>query len=214
MTTNHREKSNHTRDIRFFSCGSHVCRHSSPRCVNQHLVVLWLIGITPNQQMVSHTLVHSSSRRERTMVDALLTSWSLVFPFHAASTFGMLRPTFVRHYKMPLAFALLRHPHPLESEAQLRDPVVIQGTRFVSQRWLCNLRRRRYLVFIEEVQVYHWLVSLRVHDVWVLSLLFLDLLGIRHVLDNHFLIVPPLSSSILTSRLSLGCIRLLLIVYL
>ena len=156
-TNNHREKSNHTRDIRFFSCGSHVCRHSSPRCVNQHLVVLWLIGITPNQQMVSHTLVHSSSRRERTMVDALLTSWSLVFPFHAASTFGMLRPTFVRHYKMPLAFALL-HPHPLESKAELRDPVVIQGTRFVSQRWLCNLRRRRDLVFVEEVHVHLWLI--------------------------------------------------------
>ena len=58
--------------------------------------------------------LHSSSCRERTMADAL--------------------PTFVHHYKMPLAFALLRHPHPLESEAQLRDPVVIQGTRFVSQR--------------------------------------------------------------------------------
>ena len=76
---------------------------------------------------------------------------------------------------------------------------------------MCNWRRKD-LVF-EEVQVYCWLVGLRVHDVRLLSLLFLDLLVIRHVLDNHYLIVSPLSSSILTSTLGLGLIRLLLTMY-
>ena len=46
-----------------------------------------------------------------------------------------------------------------------------------------------------------------------LSLLFLDLLDLRHVLDNHLLVVSPLSSSISTYGLSLGCIRLLLTMY-
>jgi hypothetical protein len=44
--SNHRENSNHTRDTRFFSRGSRVCWHASPRCVDQHLVVRQLIGIT------------------------------------------------------------------------------------------------------------------------------------------------------------------------
>ena len=37
--------------------------------------------------------------------------------------------------------------------------------------------------------------GLRVHDDLSLSLLFLDLLGVRHVLDTHFLIASPLSPS-------------------
>ena len=58
-----------------------------------------------------------------------------------------------------------------------------------------------------------WLVGLRVHDVRLLSLLFLDLLVIRHVLDTHYLVVSPLPSSISTSGLSLGCTGLLLTLY-
>jgi hypothetical protein len=37
--SNHQDKSNHIRDTRFFSRGSHACQHASPRCVDQHLVV-------------------------------------------------------------------------------------------------------------------------------------------------------------------------------
>jgi len=48
-----------------------------------------------------------------------------VYPIHAVSTFGALRPTSVHHYKIPMDLALLLHPHPLESEAELRDPVII-----------------------------------------------------------------------------------------
>ena len=58
-----------------------------------------------------------------------------------------------------------------------------------------------------------WVVNLRVHNVLLLSRLFLDLLVLRHVLDNHYLVVSPLPSSISTSGLSLGCIRLLLTMY-
>ena len=67
--------------------------------------------------------------------------------------------------------------------------------------------------FVEEVQVPFWVVNLRVHDVLLLSRLFLDLLVLRHDLDNHYLVVSPLSSSISTSRLDLGCIKLLLTMY-
>jgi len=34
-----------TRDKRFFSRGLRACRHASPRCVDQHLVVRRLRGI-------------------------------------------------------------------------------------------------------------------------------------------------------------------------
>ena len=44
--------------------------------------------------------------------------------------------------------------------------------------------------------------GLRVHDDLSLSLLFLDLLGVCHVLDTHFLIDFPLSPSSLISRVS------------
>ena len=67
--------------------------------------------------------------------------------------------------------------------------------------------------FVEEVQVPFWVVNLRVHDVLLLSRLFLDLLVLRHVLDNHYLVVSPLSSSISTSGLDLGCTKLLLTMY-
>ena len=67
--------------------------------------------------------------------------------------------------------------------------------------------------FVEEVQVPFGVVNLRVPDVLLLSRLFLDLLVLRHVLDNHLLVVSPLSSSISTSGLSLGCIKLLLTMY-
>ena len=67
--------------------------------------------------------------------------------------------------------------------------------------------------FVEEVQVPFWVDNLRVHDVLLLSRLFLDLLVLCHVLDNHYLIVSPLSSSVSTSGLSLGCARLLLTMY-
>jgi hypothetical protein len=33
------------RDKLFFSRGLRACRHASPRCVNQHLVVRWLRGV-------------------------------------------------------------------------------------------------------------------------------------------------------------------------
>jgi len=56
-------------------------------------------------------------------------------------------------------------------------------------------------------------VNLRVHDVLLLSRLFLDLLVLRHDLDNHYLVVSPLSSSILTLGVGLGCIKLLLTRY-
>jgi hypothetical protein len=39
-----------------------------------------------------------------------------------------------------------------------------------------------------------------VHDVRVLGLLFLDLLGIRHVLDNHLPVTLPLSPRPSVSR--------------
>ena len=58
-----------------------------------------------------------------------------------------------------------------------------------------------------------WLVGLRVRDVLLLSRLFLDLFDLRHVLDNHYLVVSPLSSSISTSGVSLDCTKLLLTVY-
>ena len=58
-----------------------------------------------------------------------------------------------------------------------------------------------------------WLIGPRIHDVLLLSRLFLDLLVLRHVLDNHFLVVSLLSSSIPTSGLNLGCTRLLLTMY-
>jgi len=67
--------------------------------------------------------------------------------------------------------------------------------------------------FVEEVQVPFWVVNLRVYNVSLLSRLFLDLLVRRHVLDNHLLVVSPLSLSIPTSGLSLGCTRLLLTMY-
>ena len=67
--------------------------------------------------------------------------------------------------------------------------------------------------FVEEVQVPFGVVNLRVPDVLLLSRLFLDLLVLRYVLDNHYLVVSPLPSSISTSRLSLGCTRLLLTMY-
>ena len=67
--------------------------------------------------------------------------------------------------------------------------------------------------FVEEVQVPFWVVNLRVHDVLLLSRLFLDLLVLRHVLDNHLLVVFPLSSSISTFGVSLGCIKVLLAMY-
>ena len=67
--------------------------------------------------------------------------------------------------------------------------------------------------FVEEVQVPFWVVNLRVHDVLLLSRLFLDLLVLRHVLDNHYLVVSPLSSSISTSAVGLGCIKLILTMY-
>jgi hypothetical protein len=38
--SNHWDKSNHIRDTRFSSRGSHAYQHASPRCVDQHLVVL------------------------------------------------------------------------------------------------------------------------------------------------------------------------------
>jgi hypothetical protein len=43
---NHRETINHNikRDTKIFSWGSRVCRHASPRYVDQHYVVQWLIG--------------------------------------------------------------------------------------------------------------------------------------------------------------------------
>ena len=68
--------------------------------------------------------------------------------------------------------------------------------------------------FVKEVQVPFGVVNLRVHDVLLLSRLFLDLLDLHHVLDTHYLVVSPLSSSILTSGISLGCISLLLTMYL
>jgi hypothetical protein len=41
-----RETINHNikRDTKIFSRGSRACRHASPRCVDQHYVVWWLIG--------------------------------------------------------------------------------------------------------------------------------------------------------------------------
>ena len=48
-----------------------------------------------------------------------------VYPIHDVSTFGALRPIFVRHYKIPLVLALLLHSHSLELEVELRDPVII-----------------------------------------------------------------------------------------
>jgi hypothetical protein len=35
-----------TQETRFFSWGSHACRHASPRCINQHLVVQRRRGVT------------------------------------------------------------------------------------------------------------------------------------------------------------------------
>ena len=103
--------------------------------------------------------------------------------------------------------------HSLAFKAELRDIVITRGTRFISQRWWCKLGRRKNLVF-KEVQVPFGIVDLRVHDVLFLSRLFLDLLDLCHVLDTHYLVVSPLSSSILTSGLSFGCTRLLLTMYL
>jgi len=67
--------------------------------------------------------------------------------------------------------------------------------------------------FVKEVQVPFWVVNLRVHDVLLLSRLFLDLLVLCHVLDNYYLVVPPLSSSIPTLGVGLGCVKLLLTMY-
>ena len=43
----------------------------------------------------------------------------VVYPIHAISTSGALRPMSVRHYKMPLVLALLLHSHPLESNIEI-----------------------------------------------------------------------------------------------
>ena len=67
--------------------------------------------------------------------------------------------------------------------------------------------------FVEEVQVPFGVVNLRVHDVLLLNRLFLDLLDLHHVLDTYYLVFSPLSSSISTFELSLGCTRLLLTMY-
>ena len=67
--------------------------------------------------------------------------------------------------------------------------------RFVSLRWWCNLKRRKDPVH-RRSQVSLLVVNLRVHNVLLLSRLFLDLLVLRHVLDNHLLVDSPLSSSI------------------
>jgi hypothetical protein len=42
------------RDIRFFSRGSRACRHASPRCVDQHLVVRQLRGVAQPRPHVGH----------------------------------------------------------------------------------------------------------------------------------------------------------------
>ena len=55
--------------------------------------------------------------------------------------------------------------------------------------------------------------GLRVHNDRFLTLMFLDLLDIRHILVDNYLVVSPLSSSISTSELNIGCIMLLLIMY-
>ena len=98
------------------------------------LLVEWIPSPPPFSSL------HSSSRRERTVANALPTSWlanvslPLCLHFLARCT-----TTSVHHYKMPCSPP--SSPSPLESEAELQN-TVIRGTRVISQRWLCNLRRR------------------------------------------------------------------------
>jgi hypothetical protein len=66
---------------------------------------------------------------------------------------------------------------------------------------------RRDLVSFEGVQVHSGWLVFRVRDVRVLSLLFLDMLGIRHVLDNRLPIALPLSPSSSISREVVSCIN-------
>ena len=76
-----------------------------------------------------------------------------MYPIHALSTSGVLRSTFVRHYKMPLVLALLLHSHPLESDAKLRDPVdIVELGSLVRGKGVIWEEERIW--FVEEVQVY------------------------------------------------------------
>jgi len=57
-----------------------------------------------------------------------------MYPIHAISTFGVLCPTSVRHYKIPLVLALVLHSHShrLRSGATKSNPHY--GARFISLR--------------------------------------------------------------------------------
>ena len=55
----------------------------------------------------------------------------VVYPIHAISTFGALRPIYIRHYKMPLVLPLLLHPHPSRIRSRAKRSSRHCGTRFV-----------------------------------------------------------------------------------
>ena len=55
----------------------------------------------------------------------------VVYPIHAISTFGALRPIYVRHYKMPLVLPLLLHPRPSRIRSRAKRSSRHCGTRFV-----------------------------------------------------------------------------------
>jgi len=56
MKTNQRKKSNQSQDMdtRFFFRGSRACRHASPHCVDQHLVVQRLRGVAQTSSSLGH----------------------------------------------------------------------------------------------------------------------------------------------------------------
>ena len=54
-----------------------------------------------------------------------------VYPIHAVSTSGALRPISVRHYKMPWVLALLLHPYPSRIQSRATRSSRHCGTRFV-----------------------------------------------------------------------------------
>jgi hypothetical protein len=94
-------------------------------------------------------------------------------------------------------------------EAELRDPAVARRSRVASQRRWCNLKKGSGFCWRNSSSS---LVSLgfRVRYDLCTSLQFLALLGIRHVLDNRFLIALPLSPSSSISREVVSCIRFVL----
>jgi len=57
-----------------------------------------------------------------------------VYPILAGSPSGVLRPTSIRHYKIPFVLALLLHPQSPRTQSRAMKPSHHWGARFVSLR--------------------------------------------------------------------------------